>query len=84
MQMEQMDLAQERIVTDHCSYSVALEPQEGGGFTVLAPTLPEVVTERETEQEALANAKEAIRAILVYRRDHGLSVTPPPPPAFRE
>ena len=46
------------------SYSVILEPQEGGGFTVLVPALPEVVTEGDTEQEALANAGEAIRAIL--------------------
>lgn len=44
------------------SYSVILEPQEGGGFTVLVPALPEVVTEGDTEQEALANAEEAIRA----------------------
>src|SRR6202043_3569974 len=43
------------------SYSVILEPQEGGGFTVLVPALPEVVTEGETEQEALANVEEAIR-----------------------
>ena len=31
------------------SYSVILEPQEGGGFTVLVPALPEVVTEGDTE-----------------------------------
>ena len=43
------------------SYSVILEPQEGGGFTVLVPALPEVVTEGETEQEALANVEEEIR-----------------------
>jgi antitoxin HicB len=57
------------------SYSVILEPQEGGGFTVLVPALPEVVTEGDTEQEALANVEEAIRAILEYRREQGL--TPP-------
>jgi antitoxin HicB len=57
------------------SYSVILEPQEGGGFTVLVPALPEVVTEGETEQEALANVEEAIRAILEYRREQGM--TPP-------
>jgi antitoxin HicB len=55
------------------SYSVILEPQEGGGFTVLVPALPEVVTEGETEQEALANAEEAIRAILEYRQEQGLA-----------
>jgi len=48
------------------SFSVILEPQEGGGFTVLVPALPEVVTEGDTEGEALANAKEAIRAVLAF------------------
>lgn len=52
--------------------SVILE-QEGGGFTVLVPALPEVVTEGDTEQEALANAEEAIRAILEYRREQGMA-----------
>lgn len=52
--------------TEH-SYTVVLEPQEEGGYTVLVPALPEVVTEGETEAEALANAREAIRAVLEYR-----------------
>ncbi len=56
------------------SYSVVLEPQEGGGFTVLVPALPEVVTEGETEAEALANAEDAIRLVLDYRREQGLVV----------
>jgi antitoxin HicB len=56
------------------SFSVILEPQEEGGFTVLVPALPEVVTEGDTEQEALANAEEAIRAIVAYRRDHGIAI----------
>jgi antitoxin HicB len=46
------------------SFSVILEPQPGGGFTVLVPALPEVVTEGDTEQEALGAAQEAIRARL--------------------
>lgn len=58
------------------SFSVVLEPQEGGGYTVLVPALPEVVTEGDTEQEALANAEEAIRAVLDYRRERGLRIPP--------
>ncbi|MCC6919544.1 MAG: type II toxin-antitoxin system HicB family antitoxin [Alphaproteobacteria bacterium] len=55
-------------------FSVVLEPQEGGGFTALVPALPEVVTEGDTEAEALANAEEAIRAVLAFRRDRGLAI----------
>jgi len=57
-------------------FSVILEPQDGGGFTVLAPALPEVATEGDTERKALINAEEAIRAVLAYRRDHGLPIPP--------
>jgi antitoxin HicB len=56
------------------SFSVILEPQQEGGFTVLVPALPEVVTEGDTEQEAFANAEEAIGAVLDYRRAHGLKI----------
>lgn len=55
-------------------YSVILEPQEGGGFTVLVPALPEVVTEGETEEEALLMAEEAISLALEYRHEHGLPI----------
>ena len=56
------------------SYSIILEPQEDGGFTVLVPALPEVITEGDTESEALANTEEAIRAVLAYRRDNGIAI----------
>ena len=65
------------------SYSVVLEPQEGGGFTVLVPALPEVVTEGDSEEEALANAEEAIRAVLEYRRENGIEIPSDSPPAIR-
>ena len=65
------------------SFSVILEPQPGGGFTVLVPALPEVVTEGETEEEALVNAEEAIRAVLEYRRAHGLTIPADAPPEIR-
>ena len=65
------------------SFSVVLEPQPGGGFTVLVPALPEVVTEGDTEQEALGAAEEAIRAVLEYRRAHGLSIPVDASPEIR-
>jgi antitoxin HicB len=69
------------IVAESYSYSVILEPQEGRGFTVLVPALPEVVTEGGTEQEALTNAEEAIRAMREYRREQGMA---PPSDAHPE
>ncbi len=65
-------------------YSVILEPQAEGGFSVLVPALPEVVTEGDTEEEALRMAEEAIRAVLTYRRDHGLPIPADRAPAVRE
>jgi antitoxin HicB len=51
-----------------------LKPQERGGFCVLVPALPEVITEGDIEQEALANAQGTIRAIVVYRRENSIAV----------
>ena len=70
-------------MTDNYSFSVILEPQEEGGFTVLVPALPEVVTEGDSEEEALANAEEAIRAILAYRRDNGIPIPSDAHPEIR-
>ena len=56
------------------SFSVILEPQQDGGFTVFVPALPEVITEGDNEQEALANAEEAIRAVLEYRGHKGIPI----------
>jgi len=33
------------------------------------------LTEGDTKPEALADVEEAIRAVLAYRRDHGLAMT---------
>ena len=53
------------------TYSVILEPEPEGGFTVLVPALPEVVTCGDTEPEALAMAKEAIELALEVRKEKG-------------
>jgi antitoxin HicB len=69
-------------MADH-TFSIVLEPQEGGGFTVLVPALPEVVTEGDTEGAALANAEEAIRAVLACRLDRGIAIPSDAPPEVR-
>jgi antitoxin HicB len=55
-------------------FVVTLEPQPEGGFTVSVPALPEVVTEGDSETEAMAMAEDAIRVVLAYRRDHGIAI----------
>ena len=65
------------------SFSVILEPQPSRGFTVLVPALPEVVTEGDTEEEALVNAEEAIRAVLENRRAHALTIPSDATPEIR-
>lgn len=50
-------------------YEVTLEPQEGGGFVVRVPELPDVITEGRTREEALAMAKDAIEGYLESMRD---------------
>jgi antitoxin HicB len=70
-------------MAENYSFSVILEPQEGGGFTVLVPALPEVITEGDSEQEALRNAEEAIRAILEYRRNNGIPIPADADPQIR-
>jgi antitoxin HicB len=55
-------------------FTVVLEPQPEGGLTVSVPALPEVVTEGDTEDEALRMAAEAVRLALDYRKENGLEI----------
>ena len=61
-------------MTDRHEYEVVLTPQAEGGFTVSVPDLPDVVTEGETREEALAMAKDAIEGYLETMRDHRWAV----------
>jgi antitoxin HicB len=58
-------------------YSVVLDPQEEGGFTVTVPALPEVVTQGETEAEALTMVQEAIELALEVRKERGEEIPTP-------
>lgn len=46
-------------------------PQPEGGFTVTSPVLPELVTEGATIQEGLANAQDALSAVLEIYAEQG-------------
>lgn len=58
-------------MTAEFSYTIHLRPEPEGGFTVLVPALPEVVTYGLDEDDALRMAREAIAAALEVRRDEG-------------
>jgi len=45
-------------------YTVMLEPQAEGGFTVQCVEIPGAISEGETHEKALANIKEAIIMVL--------------------
>jgi antitoxin HicB len=65
-------------------FTVVLEPQPEGGYTVHVPALPEVVTEGDTEEEALAMAEEAISMVLAYRLEKGIEIAADMPPTLRK
>ena len=58
------------------TYSVILEPLEEGGFLVQVPAFPEIWAESETEEEALAAAKEAIERVIAGFVERGATVPP--------
>jgi antitoxin HicB len=49
-----------------------LSPQPEGGYTVTSPLLPELVTEGDTVEEALANVRDA--AVVEAYQDLGRSL----------
>jgi antitoxin HicB len=53
------------------TYTIILEPSNEGGFVVTVPALPEVGTQGDTREEALANAREAIELVIEHRLARG-------------
>jgi antitoxin HicB len=64
--------------------TILLEPAEEGGFLVLVPALPEVVTHGDTEREALAMAEDAIRLAIEYRKEQGEAMPAATTPELRQ
>lgn len=58
------------------TFSVILEPAEEGGFIVTVPALPEVGTQGDTYDEAMANAREAIELVIEDRLARGEPIPP--------
>lgn len=61
-------------MTTERRYTIHLRPEPEGGFTVLVPAIPEVVSYGETYEEAMAMAQEAIEAVLELYREQGWEI----------
>ena len=57
-------------------YTVVLQPQEEGGFTVQCVEIPGAISQGGTREEALANIREAIGLVLEVRREELQKKTP--------
>ena len=53
---------------------LVLAPQPEGGFTVTSPLLPELITEGDSIEEALENARDALAAVVEVYQDVGRSL----------
>ncbi len=52
-------------------YTVILEPQDEGGYTVIVPSLPGCISEGDTRDEALENIRDAIKGYMASLKKHG-------------
>jgi antitoxin HicB len=55
---------------------LVLTPQPEGGFTVTSPALPELITEGDTVEEAIANLRDALAAVIELYEDLGKTIPP--------
>jgi antitoxin HicB len=61
----------ERVSAAARAYTVLLQPEPEGGYTVTCPALPGLVTYGETLEEARAMAADAIRGYIECLREDG-------------
>ena len=64
----------ETVTTTEYSYTVIFEPSEEAGYTVTCPSLPGLVTEGNTLEEARDMAADAIRCYLESLQKDGLPI----------
>lgn len=56
---------------DVLQFTTIFEPAEEGGYTVIVPALEGCITEGDTFEEALNNAKDAIQCYVDSLKKHG-------------
>ena len=55
-------------------FTVILEPEEDGGYSVHCPALPGCSSQGDSFEEALDNIKEAISGVLKVRHKEGIPI----------
>lgn len=55
-------------------FTIILEPEKDGGYSVHCPVLPGCVSQGDSLEEALANIREAIEGILALRQKRGMVI----------
>lgn len=55
---------------------LVFSPQSEGGYTVTSPLLPELITEGDTFDEAMANVQDALAAVIEAYHDLGRTLPP--------
>jgi antitoxin HicB len=55
----------------HYKIPLIFDPQPEGGYTVTSPTLPELVTEGDTVEDALENVRDAVKAVIELYHESG-------------
>jgi antitoxin HicB len=66
----------EIVTAHHYRYTALFEPVEDGGYVVTCPSLPGLVIEGDTLEEAREKAANAIRGYLETLSEDGLSMPP--------
>lgn len=62
------------------TYTIHIEPAEEGGYVVTVPALPGCVTEADTYEQAIANAREAVAGFVEALVKAGQTIPTEPDP----
>jgi predicted RNase H-like HicB family nuclease len=66
-----------KIVKNLLKYTVILDPAEEGGFVVIVPKMPGLITEGDSFEEAIEMAKDAMKGYLQVLNDNGEDIPDP-------
>ena len=54
------------------SYTIVIRKVPSGAYVASCPSIPECHAQRDTYEECLANAKEALQLCIEYMKDKGI------------